>query len=172
MKIGMAAVVLAIAMGGITGLNLSCAADSKGEPNVEAGKSSPPNIIIVLTDDEGYGDRAAFYSPTGLSSPNYDRFIREGMRFSDFYVGASVCSPSRAALLTGCYPQRVGLPVVLEADPQIGLNANEQTLPKLLKAQGYATACIGKWHLGDRPEFLPTWDRRRTELAHNPHRGN
>jgi arylsulfatase len=156
MKIRMVAVALVIALGGLAGMNLSCAADGAGAPVAVSAKSSPPNIIIVLTDDEGYGDRAAFYSPTGLSSPNYDRFIREGMRFSDFYVGASVCSPSRAALLTGCYPQRVGLPVVLEADPQIGLNANEETLPKLLKAQGYATACIGKWHLGDRPEFLPT----------------
>lgn len=121
-----------------------------------ADRSKSPNVIIVLTDDEGYGDRAAFYGPTGLSTPNYDRFIHEGMRFSDFYVGASVCSPSRAALLTGCYPQRVGLPVVLEADPTIGLSADEKTIPLALKEKGYATACFGKWHLGDRPEFLPT----------------
>jgi arylsulfatase len=119
-------------------------------------RPSAPNIIVILTDDEGYGDRAGFYGPTGLSTPRYDRFIKEGMRFSDFYVGASVCSPSRAALMTGCYPQRVGLPVVLEADPQIGLSADEKTIPTLLKERGYATACFGKWHLGDRPEFLPT----------------
>ena len=125
-------------------------------PAVEDAAARPPNVIVVLTDDEGYGDRGAFYSLTGMHSPHYDRLVAEGMRFSDFYVGSSVCSPSRAALMTGCYPQRVGLPVVLEADPNIGISAEERTIPQLLKARGYATACVGKWHLGDRPEFLPT----------------
>lgn len=137
-------------------LAISAAASrSVAAPATSQPSAGPPNIIIVLTDDEGYGDRAAFYGPTGLSTPNYDKFIAQGMRFSDFYVGASVCSPSRAALMTGCYPQRVGLPIVLEADPQIGISAQEKTIPQLLKGRGYATACFGKWHLGDRPEFLP-----------------
>jgi arylsulfatase A-like enzyme len=147
-SIGFAAVIICI------GILCRHPAAAESAPTT-APASDTPNIVIILTDDEGYGDRAAFYSPTGLSTPAYDRFIAEGTRFSDFYVGASVCSPSRAALMTGCYPQRVGLPVVLEADPNIGLSAEERTIPQLLKARGYATACIGKWHLGDRPEFLP-----------------
>jgi arylsulfatase len=120
------------------------------------GAGKPPNIILILTDDEGYGDRKLFFPPSGIDSPNFDKFAAEGLRFSDFYVGSSVCSPSRAALMTGCYPQRVGLPIVLEADSPIGLSSEEETIPELLKTQNYATACVGKWHMGDRPEFLPT----------------
>src|SRR4051812_17196184 len=90
-------------------LVVGCSSVRAGDAAAAKGGSSkvaPPNVIVILTDDEGYGDRSAFYSPTGLHSPHYDRFIAEGTRFSDFYVGSSVCSPSRAALMTGCYPQR------------------------------------------------------------------
>jgi arylsulfatase len=129
---------------------------ARGGEAFAAAPPAPPNVIVILTDDEGYGDLKSFYPATGVESPHFDRLAAEGMRFSDFYVGSSVCSPSRAALMTGCYPQRVGLPAVLEADSAVGLSSEEETLPELLKARGYRTCCIGKWHLGDRPEFFPT----------------
>ena len=114
-----------------------------------------PNFIVILTDDQGYADLGCF-GAEGFQTPHLDRMAAEGLRFSDFYVGSSVCSPSRAALLTGCYPQRVGLPVVLEADSETGLSSEEQIIPQILKPQGYVTGMFGKWHLGDRPQFLPT----------------
>jgi len=126
-------------------------------------ESGRPNIVIVLTDDQGYADLGC-YGAEGFETPNIDGMAEEGMRFTDFHVTACVCSPSRAALLTGCYPERVGIPNVLA--PQgidwaadvwnTGLNKDEETLAELLKSRGYATACIGKWHLGHLPEFLPT----------------
>ncbi|MBE3096358.1 MAG: sulfatase, partial [Planctomycetes bacterium] len=120
-----------------------------------ASAGRKPNFIIILTDDQGYADVGCF-GAEGFQTPHLDRMASEGIRFSDFYVGSSVCSPSRAALMTGCYPQRVGLPIVLEADSETGLSAEEETIPEILKAQGYATGMFGKWHLGDRPPFLPT----------------
>ena len=117
-------------------------------------KSKMPNIIIFLTDDQGYQDVGCFGSPL-IKTPNLDRMAREGVRFTDFYSAAPVCSPSRAALLTGCYPPRVGVPRVLWPDDKIGLDPREVTIADMLKAKGYTTACIGKWHLGDKPEFLP-----------------
>ena len=102
-------------------------------------------------DDQGYQDVGCFGSPK-IKTPNLDNMAAEGMRFTDFYSAASVCSPSRAALLTGCYPPRVGVTKVLFPKDSIGLNPKEVTIADILKTQGYATACIGKWHL---PEFLP-----------------
>ncbi|MBM3737040.1 MAG: sulfatase [Acidobacteria bacterium] len=117
-----------------------------------------PNFVIISIDDLGYAD----VSPFGKISytPNIERMAREGMRLECCYA-QPVCTPSRAALMTGCYPRRVGLERgswhgVLFPGDRHGLNPREITIARLLKKQGYATACIGKWHLGDQPEFLPT----------------
>lgn len=117
-------------------------------------ETSRPNIIIFFTDDQGYQDVGCFGSPL-IKTPNLDKMASDGMRFTDFYSASSVCSPSRAALLTGCYPPRVGVPVVLWPRSDSGLPTEELTIADMLKTKGYSTACIGKWHLGDRPEFLP-----------------
>ena len=113
-----------------------------------------PNFILILADDMGYGDIGPFGS-TRNRTPNLDRLAREGMRFTSFYA-APVCTPSRAQILTGCYAKRVSLPNVLTPAAPIGLSSGEHTIAELLKSQGYATIAIGKWHVGDAPEFLPT----------------
>lgn len=117
--------------------------------------SPKPNVIIIFTDDQGYQDLGSFGSPK-IKTPNIDQMAKEGMRFTDFYSGASVCTPSRAALLTGCYPERVGNLGVLFPKDNKGLNPKEITIAGMLKNHGYATACVGKWHLGHLKEFLPT----------------
>lgn len=114
----------------------------------------PPNFIIVFCDDLGYGDLSC-YGNREYDTPNLDRMAREGVRLTDFYVASPACSPSRAALLTGCYPQRVSVPQVLNPDSPTGLNPNETTLPEILKGRGYTTACVGKWHLGVK-NLMPT----------------
>jgi arylsulfatase A len=119
------------------------------------GSDDKPNFVIIFTDDQGYQDVGCFGSPT-IKTPNLDQMAAEGMKFIDFYVAASVCSPSRAALMTGCYPPRVGITKVLFPNDNIGLNPEEITIADILKGKGYTTACIGKWHLGYLPEFLPT----------------
>jgi len=122
--------------------------------NRRAG-GSKPNFVIIFADDQGYQDVGCFGSPN-IKTPNLDGMAAEGMRFTDFYSACSVCSPSRAALMTGCYPPRVGITKVLFRRDNIGLNPKEITIADVLKGQGYATACVGKWHLGHLPEFLPT----------------
>ena len=117
--------------------------------------SQKPNVIIIFTDDQGYQDLGCFGSPN-IKTPHIDRMAAEGMRFTDFYSAASVCTPSRAALMTGCYPERVGNLGVLFPNRTLGLNPEETTIARMLKSAGYATACIGKWHLGHHKEFLPT----------------
>ncbi|MDA1278309.1 MAG: sulfatase [Verrucomicrobia bacterium] len=119
------------------------------------GAEAKPNFVIIFADDQGYGDLGCFGSKT-IKTPNIDRMAKEGRRFTNFMVASPVCTPSRAALLTGCYPKRVGLHQhVLFPSSQKGLNPNEHTIADHLKAQGYATACFGKWHLGHHPETLP-----------------
>jgi len=113
-----------------------------------------PNIIIVFIDDEGYGD-VACYGATGFETPNLDQMASKGMRFTNFYSAQAVCSASRAGLLTGCYPNRIGISGALFPHHKIGLNPEEYTIAEMLKEQGYATACFGKWHLGWQKEFLP-----------------
>jgi arylsulfatase A len=121
----------------------------------------PPNFVLLLCDNLGYGDVAPFGS-TLHRTPNLDRMAREGMKLTHFYSASGVCTPSRAALMTGCYPLRVNLHKnargggVLQPVEPIGLNPSETTIAEVLKARGYATKIIGKWHLGDQPPFLPT----------------
>jgi len=120
-----------------------------------AASADKPNFVILFTDDQGYQDVGCFGSPK-IKTPNLDRMAAEGMRLTDFYVGSPVCTPSRSALLTGCYPRRVGLHRgVLFPRSTTGLNPKEITLAEILRRRGYATMCIGKWHLGHLPEFLP-----------------
>ncbi|MBN1417225.1 MAG: sulfatase [Planctomycetes bacterium] len=117
--------------------------------------AAPPNVILILADDLGYAD-AGCYGAGAIRTPNLDRMAKEGMRFTDFHTASPVCTPTRSALLTGCYPRRVGLHQgVLFPTSKKGLAPSEVTIAEVLKAKGYATACIGKWHLGHHPEFLP-----------------
>jgi arylsulfatase A-like enzyme len=110
--------------------------------------------VLIFCDDMAYADIGC-YGAEGLRTPHLDRMAREGMRFTDFYVPQAVCSASRAALMTGCYPNRVGIFGALGPESKIGLHTNEITMAELLRAQGYATAIYGKWHLGRPPELLP-----------------
>jgi arylsulfatase A-like enzyme len=114
----------------------------------------PPNFVVILIDDMGYGDIGPYGSKLNRT-PCLDRMAAEGMKLTSFYA-APVCTPSRAQMMTGCYAKRVSLPNVLGPVSQIGISPSERTVADLLKQQGYATMCIGKWHLGDQPEFLPT----------------
>jgi arylsulfatase A len=114
-----------------------------------------PNIVLILMDDMGYGDIGPFNPRTKNRTPHLDRMAREGMKLTSFYA-APVCTPSRAQVLTGCYAKRVSLPAVIFPAAPVGLSADEATVAGLLKKQGYATMAIGKWHVGDQPEFLPT----------------
>jgi len=129
-----------------------------GATSRAAGNSATtkPNIVFILTDDLGYTDLSC-YGASNIKTPNLDRMAAEGLRLTDFHTPAGVCTPTRASLMTGCYPKRVGLHVaVLGPTDRKGLNPSEITLAELLRGQGYATGIIGKWHLGTRPEFLPT----------------
>ena len=117
--------------------------------------SKTPNFIVIFTDDQGYEDIGCFGSPK-IKTPHLDKLAAEGRKFTSFYSANSVCSPSRAALMTGCYPTRVSVPGVLFPRHKEGLNPDEITIAELLKTKGYATSCIGKWHIGHKPKFLPT----------------
>src|SRR4051794_8344261 len=119
------------------------------------GETSPPNIVLIFCDDLAYGDLGC-YGNARAKTPNLDRMASEGMRFTDFYAGQPICSASRAALMTGCYPNRVGIHGALSPRARVGLNPSEITIAEVLKERGYATAIYGKWHLGDAPEWLPT----------------
>ena len=112
-----------------------------------------PNFIVILADDLGYGDLGC-YGATDVATPNLDRMAKDGAKLTSFYV-SPVCSPSRASLMTGCIARRVGIGGVLFPRHDHGLNPDEKTLPELLKAKGYATAIIGKWHLGNQDMFQP-----------------
>lgn len=120
-----------------------------------AAQPAPPNIIFIFLDDSGYGDTSV-YGQREWETPNIDRLAREGIRFTNFHVPQSVCSASRAAFLTGSYPNRVGINGALPSTSRIGISDAERLLPQVLKTRGYATGLFGKWHLGASPQFLPT----------------
>jgi arylsulfatase A-like enzyme len=129
---------------------------SMNPASIVAATPVKPNIVFILADDLGYTDLGC-YGATTIKTPNLDKMANEGVRFSSFYAPAGVCTPTRASLMTGCYPKRVGLHVeVLYPDTRSGLNPDEITLAELLKEAGYTTGCIGKWHLGLLPQVLPT----------------
>lgn len=115
-----------------------------------------PNFIILFADDMGYGDLGCYGHPT-IRTPGIDKMAQEGIRLTSFYVASSVCTPSRAGLLTGRYPQRVGLPNVLMPNAENGLPADEVTIAEGLKEKGYKTMAIGKWHLGDKEKYNPIY---------------
>ncbi|MFV1980399.1 MAG: sulfatase-like hydrolase/transferase [Rhodothermia bacterium] len=140
-------------------------ADSNAAKPQLGQASRLPNFIVIFIDDLGYADVQPFSDRH--DTPHLARMAREGRKFTNFYVASSVCTPSRAAIMTGCYPARVSMlynetrrplphaSVLWPGDPK-GLNPDEVTIAEVLKDRGYATACIGKWHLGDQPSFLPT----------------
>jgi arylsulfatase len=121
--------------------------------SVRAQPSRPPNFVLIVCDDLGYGDLGSYGS--SISTPNLDRMAEEGVQFRQFYAASNVCSPSRAGLLTGCYPTRVGVPNVLWPADTTGLSVSQPTIAEVLKPAGYATMCVGKWHVGTQPQFMP-----------------
>ncbi|HET8550780.1 MAG TPA: sulfatase [Bryobacteraceae bacterium] len=125
-----------------------------GFTSTARAQRQPPNVVLIFADDLGYGDLGCYGSK--LATPNLDRLAAGGAQFTHYTSANPVCSPSRAALLTGRYPTRVGVPNVLFPNAKTGLALDETTLAQTLRASGYRTMCIGKWHLGDAPEYLPT----------------
>lgn len=119
-----------------------------------AQKQHLPNIVLIFMDDMGYGD-VKCYGALDYETPNIDKLASEGMRFTDFYSAQATCSASRAGLLTGCYPNRIGITGALMPFAKIGLSKDEMTIAELLKQKGYATGMAGKWHLGHYKQFLP-----------------
>lgn len=141
----LAVVIVSCLSVGVFSFESTSAAESRREA---------PNIIVVFADDLGYADLGC-YGAKGYQTPHLDRIAREGVRFTDFYVPQAVCSASRAALLTGCYPNRIGILGALNAASRVGISGAETTIAELLKSRGYATAIFGKWHLGCQQKFLP-----------------
>jgi len=141
--------------------SVACAQVANGQRSTHGDRERSPNFVIIYCDNLGYGDIGCFGS-TKHRTPHIDCMAAEGMRLTSFYSTSAVCTPSRAALMTGCYPRRVNMHVgdrdgiVLFPVSRKGLHPDEVTIAEVLKKRGYATICIGKWHLGDQPEFLPT----------------
>ena len=151
-------ILLVLTVGHVIGV--CCLARTVTGAEGQLASSARPNIVLIFVDDMGYGDLGCFGSTTHRT-PNLDTVAAAGMKFTSFYMAAPSCTPSRAALLTGCYPRRVSMDTgstfaVLRPGDRKGLHPDEITIAELLKPVGYATACVGKWHLGDQPGFLPT----------------
>ncbi len=139
---------------GVCSVMASVSSCSQGKTPSPDPSSNLPNIVLIFADDMGYGDLSCF-GATQYKTPNLDRLAANGMRFTNFYVAQAVCSASRAALLTGCYSNRVGISGALNPKATIGINPEEETIAEVLKKQNYKTAAIGKWHLGHLKQFLP-----------------
>ncbi len=122
--------------------------------NNQNEEDKKPNVIIIFTDDQGYQDIGCFGSPD-IKTPHLDKMAEEGIKLTDFYAAQAVCSASRAGLLTGCYPNRLGVHGAFMPNSKQGLNFSETTLAEMLKAIDYKTGIFGKWHLGDHPDFMP-----------------
>ena len=122
---------------------------------VTCSKEIPPNVIFILTDDQGYGD-LGIYGASDVNTPNIDSIAKKGAYFTSYYSTQPVCSASRASILTGCYPDRLGVFNAYSPGSKVGLNPDETTIAELLKANGYNTAIFGKWHLGEGKNHEPT----------------
>lgn len=133
------------------GILLVFACGEKPVPEIKRA----PNVVLIFTDDQGYQDVGVFGSPD-IETPNLDQMAKEGIKLTNYYSAQPICSASRAGILTGCYPNRIGIHNALGPGQKIGINASETTLAEMLKANGYKTAIFGKWHLGDDLKFLPT----------------
>ncbi|HDZ06772.1 hypothetical protein LCGC14_0243030 [marine sediment metagenome] len=122
--------------------------------NVNEKESIQPNIILIFTDDQGYNDVGVF-GADDIETPNLDQMAKDGAKLTNFYAAQAVCSASRAGILTGSYPNRIGVHNAFMPNSKVGLNPSETTLAEMLKDKGYTTAIFGKWHLGDAQEFMP-----------------
>lgn len=120
-----------------------------------ASAADTPNVVLIFTDDQGYGDVGCF-GAKGFETPNLDKLAKQGVKLTDFHSSQPVCSASRASLMTGCYANRIGIHGALGPNSRHGIHADETTLAEVCKSKGYATAMVGKWHLGHHPQFLPT----------------
>ncbi len=129
---------------------------SCGEKEQHVNESkNPPNIVLIFTDDQGYRDVGVF-GADDIATPNLDQMALEGIKLTSYYSAQAVCSASRAGILTGCYPNRIGIHNALMPNSEIGLHESETTMAEMLKNNGYKTGIFGKWHLGDHPDFMPT----------------
>ena len=133
----------------------SCTNSISADKQANNKNRKKPNVIIIFTDDQGYQDLGCFGSPD-IKTPHLDKMANEGIKLTDFYAAQAVCSASRAGLLTGCYPNRIGIHGAFMPNSKEGLHTDETTIAEMLKANGYHTGIFGKWHLGDHPEFMPT----------------
>ncbi len=132
-----------------------CSCNEQKKESTNEKSTQPPNIVLIFTDDQGYGDVGVF-GADDIATPNLDQMASEGIKLTSFYSAQAVCSASRVGILTGCYPNRVGIHGALGPESKNGINDSETTMAEMLKEIGYKTAIFGKWHLGHHPKFLPT----------------